>query len=147
LASRLRKYLEWAGVRREDLFADDELRRPITWHDLRHTGITWRVVRGDEALKVQRAAGHRFLTTTQRYINEAETFEGRAFGQPFPAVDLDLLSPFPTGGAPNIGRNSGIPAVDNSRRSQIPGMYERPQRDTKMNPGRLRRCSSPAPGT
>lgn len=38
--------------------ADDQTRRPIVWHGLRHSGITWRAVRGDEHLKIQRAAGH-----------------------------------------------------------------------------------------
>jgi integrase len=74
-AARLRKYLGWAGVTRVDLFADDATRRPINFHDLRHSGITWRAVRGDEPLKIQRAAGHDDLRTTQRYINEAQTFE------------------------------------------------------------------------
>jgi integrase len=126
LASRLRKYFEWAGCKREDLYADDDLRRPLTWHDLRHGGLTWRVVRGDEALKVQRAAGHRFLSTTQRYINEAETFEGRAFGEPFPTVDLDLLSPFP-GGAANTGPNSGIPLGTTRGTPAKQGAEGRPQ--------------------
>jgi integrase len=42
LAERLRKYLSWSGVTRAELFADDETRRAINFHDLRHTGITWR---------------------------------------------------------------------------------------------------------
>lgn len=129
LARRLRKYLGWAGVTRVDLFADDETRRPLTWHDLRHAGITWRSVRGDDPLKIQRSAGHDDLRTTQRYINEAQTFEGSAFGDPFPVVDLELLTPFP-GGAANTGSNSVFPAVENSRRSQKQGVDERPQRDS-----------------
>ncbi|MGD0678195.1 MAG: site-specific integrase, partial [Polyangiaceae bacterium] len=94
LAKRLRKYLSWAGVTRAELFAEDETRRTITFHDLRHTGITWRAVRGDEPLKVQRAAGHDDLATTQRYINEAQTFEGVLFGQPFPPVAISALVGF-----------------------------------------------------
>jgi hypothetical protein len=96
-AERLRKYLGWADVTRSDLFADDDTRRQLSFHDLRHSGITWRAVRGDEPLKVQRAAGHDDFRTTQRYINEAQTFEGSAFGEPFPAIDLELLTPFPGG--------------------------------------------------
>ena len=103
-AERLRKYLGWAGVTRADLFADDATRRQISFHDLRHTGITWRAVRGDEPLKVMRAAGHDDLRTTQRYINEAQTFEGSSFGEPFPPVPLSLLSPFG-----NSGSNTGSP--------------------------------------
>jgi pSer/pThr/pTyr-binding forkhead associated (FHA) protein len=94
LAKRLRKYLSWAGVTRAELSAEDETRRALTFHDLRHTGITWRAVRGDEPLKVQRAAGHDDLMTTQRYINEAETFEGVRFGEPFPPVALSALVGF-----------------------------------------------------
>ena len=69
------------GVKRADLFADDDTRRPLSFHDLRHTGITWRAVRRDEPLKVQRAAGHDNLRTTQRYINEAQTFDAPGFGE------------------------------------------------------------------
>jgi len=94
LAKRLRKYLSWAGVTRAELFAEDETRRALNFHDLRHTGITWRAVRGDEPLKVQRAAGHDDLATTQRYINEAQTFEGVRFGEPFPPVALSALVGF-----------------------------------------------------
>jgi integrase len=94
LAKRLRKYLAWAGVTRAELFAEDETRRAINFHDLRHTGITWRAVRGDEPLKVQRAAGHDDLATTQRYINEAQTFEGVRFGEAFPPVALASLVGF-----------------------------------------------------
>ena len=57
----------------------------ITFHDLRATGITWRAVRGDDVLKIQRAVGHRSLMTTQRYIREAEVI-GRDIGEPFPAL-------------------------------------------------------------
>jgi hypothetical protein len=118
-AERLRKYLGWAGVTRADLFADDATRRQVSFHDLRHTGITWRAVRGDDPLKVMRAAGHDDLRTTQRYINEAQTFEGASFGTPFPEVTIERLSIF--------GSNSGFVAVDNSIRSQIAQPEGRPQ--------------------
>jgi integrase len=87
----LRKYLPWAGVTRPELFADDETRAPLTFHDLRATGITWRAVRGDDPLKIQRAVGHRSLTTTQRYIREAEVI-GRDIGEPFPPIPAALLA-------------------------------------------------------
>jgi integrase len=86
LASRLRKYLRWAGVTRAELFVDDETRRPLNVHDLRHTGITWRAVRCDNHVQIIRDAGHDDLATTQRYINEAQTFEPETFGEPFPAL-------------------------------------------------------------
>jgi integrase len=83
LSSRLKKYLRWAKVDREDLFADDDARTPITFRDLRATGITWRALRGDDPLKIQRAAGHKSLHTTQMEIRAAED-RGRSVGEPFP---------------------------------------------------------------
>jgi len=98
MAERLRKYVRWgledAGMPiREDLFADDETRRPLSWHDLRHTGITWRAVRGDDPIKIMRAAGHSDMKTTQLYINEAQTFEDAGtFGEPFPPLDVAAMT-------------------------------------------------------
>lgn len=87
LADQLRRYLGWAGIDRAELFADDETRAPLTFHDLRATGITWRAIRGDDALKIQRAVGHTSLATTQRYIREAEVI-GRDIGAPFPSLPV-----------------------------------------------------------
>lgn len=89
LSDQLRRYLGWAGVDRAELFADDETRAPLTFHDLRATGITWRAIRGDDALKIQRAVGHTSLATTQRYIREAEVI-GRDIGKPFPYLAAAL---------------------------------------------------------
>ncbi len=87
MASRLRKYLEWAGVKRDALFADDLSRRPVSWHDLRHTGACWRIMRGDSSKIVQRAGGWRTAAMLDRYVNEAESFEDvSTFGIPFPEV-------------------------------------------------------------
>jgi integrase len=102
-AKRLRKYLEWAGVTRPELFVPKThptLRR-LNFHDLRHTGITWRAVRGDEPLKIERAAGHDDLKTTQRYINEAQTFEGKRVRRAVPGRRPRAFDPIP-------GRPSGI---------------------------------------
>ena len=99
-AALLRADLKKAGCTRADLDADDETRRPCVFHDLRHTGLTWRAIRGDDALKIQRAAGHDDLETTQRYLNEAECFDIGA-GRPFPALPASLLG---TSAAPSAGR-------------------------------------------
>lgn len=130
-AERLRKYVAWAcedaGIPLpEDILADDETRRPLSFHDLRHTGITWRALRGDDPLKIQRAAGHDDLRTTQRYINEAETFDRAGFGEVFP--------PLPTGlaGANLFGRESVYWVARNTQVPIFPGEAERPQRDSKI---------------
>jgi integrase len=91
LPDDLRRYLPWAGVTRAELFADDETRAPLTFHDLRATGLTWRGIRGDDALKIQRAVGHLSLATTERYIREAEVI-GRDIGEPFPPLPATLLA-------------------------------------------------------
>lgn len=93
-AVSLRKHLQLAGVARAELFADDATRTPITFHDLRATGITWRAVRGDEPLKIQRSAGHTDLNTTQRYIREAENLRD-GFGDVFPALPRSLYADGP----------------------------------------------------
>ena len=59
--------------------------KPMTWYDLRATGITWRAVRGDDPLRIRYDAGHRDFTTTQGYIRAADAFRGDAqsFGEVF----------------------------------------------------------------
>ncbi len=87
MAKRLRKYLGWAGCTRSALFADDATRRHMTWHDLRHTGACWRLMRGDTAKQVQRAGGWKKADMLDTYANEVETFESvETFGTPFPEV-------------------------------------------------------------
>jgi len=138
MARRLRRYVEWACADakielRAELLADDETRRPLVWHDLRHSGITWRAVRGDDPLKIQRAAGHTDLRTTQRYINEAQTFEDPStFGMPFPPLPLALLSPFSRGGAGAEGFRSSFGISDRAaaRRPEKTGVTGRPQGDS-----------------
>ncbi|WP_437611148.1 site-specific integrase [Sorangium sp. So ce834] len=90
LARILRRYLKFAGVTRPELFADDETRKPITFHDLRATGITWMAIRGDDPIKIMRRAGHADFATTQRYVREAEQLAGR-FEPVFPPLPASLL--------------------------------------------------------
>jgi integrase len=107
MATRLRKYLGWAGVTRAELFANDVTRRRISWHDLRHGYASWRIVRGDSQKKVQRAGGWKTPSMLDRYCNEAETFEDLStFGEVFPALPLDHFRPgtgLVTGGPATAG--------------------------------------------
>jgi len=93
-ADTLRKHLRLAGVTRADLFITDQTRKNITAHDLRATGITWRAVRGDDPIRIQRAAGHTTFSTTSEYIREAENVR-TGFGEVFPALPLRLLGVAP----------------------------------------------------
>lgn len=80
LAKALRKDLRAAGVIREGLFLSDRTRKPITFHDLRATGITWLAMRGDDLARIMRRAGHSAMSTTLGYIREAESLGNAAAG-------------------------------------------------------------------
>jgi hypothetical protein len=81
----LRQHLERAGVRRADLFADNDRQKHVTFHDLRATGITWMAVRGDDPLRIKQRAGHASFSTTEMYIREAENL-AVGFGAVFPSL-------------------------------------------------------------
>ena len=93
----LRADLKLAGVDRHELHhdtvADDRVKvgRRLDFHDCRHSYGTWRAVRGDELTKISRAMGHSTTSMTEKYINEAETFEGQRFGLPFEGLPLERL--------------------------------------------------------
>jgi integrase len=90
LAPNLRQHLQLAGINRAGLFASDATRKPLRFYDLRATGITWCAVRGDDAIKIQRRAGHEEFKTTEGYIREAENLSA-GFGVPFPPLPARLL--------------------------------------------------------
>ncbi len=71
-------------------------RKPITWHDMRATGITWLAVRGDALPGIQGRAGHEGVETTMGYVRLKGNFAGDAFGAPFPALPLELLGAIPS---------------------------------------------------
>jgi hypothetical protein len=45
MARGLRRYLKRAGIDRHELGHRTPTRRPIRWHDLRATGVSWMAVR------------------------------------------------------------------------------------------------------
>lgn len=87
----LRLWLKRAGVTRPELHEGNATRKPITWHDLRATGITWMAVRGDDPLKIRQRAGHSTLSTTELYIREAEAIRD-GFGEVFPSLPAGPLA-------------------------------------------------------
>ena len=70
-AENLRKQLRLAGLTRAALYANDVRSKPIWFHDLRATRLTWRAIRGDEAAVIQAVARHTSFATTLGYINGA----------------------------------------------------------------------------
>lgn len=96
MPTRLREHLRIAGITRTELFPPPDGEdvastwAPITFHDLRGTGVTWAALRGDEPLVIRQRAGHADFATTQRYLREAETL-GKDSGVPFPPLPADIL--------------------------------------------------------
>lgn len=90
LALKLQRCLAIAGVTRRALVERTKTAKPLSWHDLRATGITWCAVRGDEPLRIKQRAGHRTFTTTEGYIVEAENIR-EGFGTVFPPLPPGLL--------------------------------------------------------
>lgn len=120
LSRQMQRCLRLAGVKRADLFADDESRKPMTFHDLRATGITWAAVRGDEPLRIKQRAGHATFSTTEGYIREAENLRAQ-FGEVFPPLPSALLG---TSGPilGFLGENTSKTSVKQwSRRESNPG--------------------------
>ena len=91
MASRLRDWLKTAGVTRPELL-DEKSRttKPLAFHDLRATGLTWMAVRGDQPLTIMQRAGHEDFQTTQIYIRTAEDVR-EGFGGVFPPLPPNLL--------------------------------------------------------
>ena len=91
-SSRLKRYLRLAGVSRAELFGAGGTTCPVRWHDLRATGITWAIVRGDNPAVVAHRAHHTNINTTMEYIREAENLRA-TFGNVFPELPPCVIEP------------------------------------------------------
>jgi integrase len=92
LAPMLRRHMLLAGLTRAELFANDSARKQMGFHDLRATGLTWRAVRGDDPMKIMRAAGHLDFKTTLGYVRDAQDF-GSGYGDVFSPIPAALFAP------------------------------------------------------
>lgn len=95
VAEEFRVHLQRVGVTRSELFADDDHRRPITFHDTRHTFATWLALRGESELVIQSRLGHATTDQTQGYIEAAESVGNGNVGAPFGPLPPDLEKAFP----------------------------------------------------
>lgn len=111
----LRLWLTRAGIIRPELHEGSPTRKPITWHDLRATGLTWLAVRGDDPLKIKQRAGHTTFSTTELYVREAEAIRD-GFGDVFPRLpeaalrivnDSSLTDDDGTSGGNDEGKSGG----------------------------------------
>jgi len=89
MSRTFRRWLKIAGVNRHELHHASPTTRPIRFHDLRATGITWMAVRGDDPLRIMQRAGHENFETTQAYLRLAEALRV-GFGDVFPTLPPEL---------------------------------------------------------
>lgn len=94
-AAYLRTCLGYAGVTRAELFARTKTQRPVVFHDLRASYLTWLAVRGDEPIKIMQRAGHTSFATTQGYVRAGEALRGDGFGELFAELRIEA----PAGGS------------------------------------------------
>src|SRR3954467_1348509 len=100
-ARALVTWLKKAGVDRHELHNETPTTRPIRFHDLRGTGITWRAVRNDPKFELQIDAGHMDFATTEKSLPLASA-RRRGFGTPFPTL------PEPLGGSSDQGIDRAV---------------------------------------
>jgi hypothetical protein len=91
-------------------------RAPLTFHDLRATGITLCAVRGDDPLKIKQRAGHTTFQTTEGHIREGEAVR-EGFGDVFPPLPECVL-----GRGRSFGPVSARPELK-TKSSQKPGVF------------------------
>ena len=121
-----RSFLQAAGVDRAELYVETATHLMIDFRSLRDSGITHRFLAGERAEVVQREAGHDQITTTLGYAKEVSSRGGR-YGEPFPTLPADLISPqTPPDGGP-LGHPLGHP-VAKHRESW------RPRQDSDLRP-------------
>jgi len=89
-ARALVTWLKKAGADRHELHNETPTTRPIRFHDLRGTGITWRAFRDDPKFEIQADAGHAQFSTTEEYLQLVTAARRKTFGQPFPALPKSL---------------------------------------------------------
>ncbi len=143
MARLVRQWLYAAGVRRPELHEGSPTRKPLTWHDLRATGVTWMAVRGDDPLKIKQRCGHATFSTTELYIREAEAVRD-GFGEVFPPLPEALISGSESSGESSGSGGSGVTPAFSSLRGQDlnlrPSGYE-PDELPGCSTARHARCS------
>lgn len=129
----LRADLARVGCTRPELTANDDTRRPLDFHDLRHTYGTWRAIRGDDAMKIQRGMGHAALEMTQMYINDAETFD--------PNFGAGVFGPLPDA----LLSSGSVSAADESPQETSSGCWTRKSDDAADVSDSAKKHTEPRP--
>lgn len=126
-ASRvLRAGLKRALVKREALHTPTSQSAPITFHDLRATGITWAALRDDPALEIRDRAGHADIKMTDHYMRRRASSE--VVGEPFPPLTgllpAELAGSAPSGPGIHSARRITRGALSDSVRLMVSNGYE-----------------------
>ncbi len=111
MARGLRRWLLRAGVDRHELHHTTPTTRPIRFHDLRGTGITWRAFRNDPKFEIQSDAGHENFSTTECYLQLVTETRRRSFGTPFPELPEGILGGGDDQGFSEPGPESFVPRI------------------------------------
>jgi len=103
-APTFRDHLARAKVDRPRLKADNEREEPIDFRSLRDSNATWQAIAGVSAQILQRRLGHTDISTTNRYVKIAESFDVETIGVPFPSRRAFYLElPDAETSSPNAG--------------------------------------------
>jgi integrase len=99
LSRVLRRWLVNAKIDRHDLHHAGPATKPIRFHDLRATGITWMGARGDDPIRIKQRAGHTSFSTTERYLRSLDSVGsfGTSFGSLPGTLDRQALDQLPVG--------------------------------------------------
>ncbi len=92
MADKLRRHLPLAGLDRDELFANDDQRRPLDFHDLRHSWASWLALAGVDVQVIKQRGGWADFVILQRYVEEAEAVGRGDIGKPFPALPASLVA-------------------------------------------------------
>jgi integrase len=90
IACGFRRWLKRAGIDRDGLHRGTSVSKPLRWHDLRATGLTWYAVEGRSSAELRDIAGHTQSSMTDRYVRAAGVLRGGRFGAPFPPLPAAL---------------------------------------------------------
>lgn len=128
LSRWLRRLLKRAGVDRTSLYEATATRRAIRFYDTRATGITWRLIRGDEPHHVKEDAGHERFDTTEIYARRARVLRS-SYGEVFPSLPESLAAVVP--GESHSANRTGVTKrlVSGGER----GIRTQKQRETRGN--------------
>lgn len=119
LGELFREHLKLAGVDRPELHEATRTHVQGNFRSWRDSGITWLAMTGLGVDRIMRRAGHDEVSTTMRYVKQAEDL-GDALGVPFGPLPLSLVR--------STGRSTEDP--DTHAVAEIPPQPQRRARDS-----------------